>query len=355
MKRPDFLNTPLILAPIAGPGTPDLTAAACEAGAFGILGSSYSTPEQMRRDAAHVRSLTSKPFGVNLFIDPPPAPIDSSALHAAHKRLRPYYDELGLMLPPEPTLPSDHFAAQLEALLEIRPAVFSFTFGIPHPDIVSAIRNAGIYMIGTATTVEEAVALEAAGVDAVCAQGMEAGGHRGTFLVVPSRALIGTLALVPQIVDAVNVPVMAAGGITDGRGLAAVLALGAVAAQCGTAFLLAQEARTSAPYRTALENAYNEETILTTAFSGRLARGIPNRFAIEMNDPQSHASYPYQNALTRDLRTRAAQAGNAELLSLWAGQAFRLAKAGTAADIVRRILGDAVHAAKGTVEGLGGS
>jgi nitronate monooxygenase len=308
----------------------------------------------MRKDAAHIRSLTNRPFAINLFVEPKPEPIDTGALRAAHERLRPYYDELGLALPAQPPLPPDHFAGQIEALLQIKPTAFSFTFGIPQPDILNAVRSAGIYTIGTATTVEEAAALEAAGVDAVCAQGAEAGGHRGTFLGDPRQALIGTLALVPQVVDAVNVPVIAAGGITDGRGLAAVLALGAVAAQCGTAFLRAHEAGTSAPYRAALENARDDETLLTTAFSGRLARGIRNRFSIEMDDPQKRAPYPYQNALTRDLRTKAAQAGNAEFLSLWAGQAFSLARAGAAAQIVRQMLDDALKASEGAVKVLAG-
>ncbi len=306
----------------------------------------------MRQDAARIRAMTDKPFGIILFIEPAPGPIDGSTLRAVHERLRPYYEELGISLPPEPAIPLDHLSDQIEALFDIRPFVFSFTFGIPKPEVLNAVRNAGIYTIGTATTVEEAIALESAGVDAVCAQGAEAGGHRGTFLADPHQALIGTLALVPQVVDAVKIPVIAAGGITEGRAVAAALASGAVAAQCGTAFLRAREVGMSAPYRAALENARDDATLLTTAFSGRLARGLRNRFAIEMDDPQKRAPYPYQNALTRDLRVKAAAAGNAEFLSLWAGQAFRLAESGTAAEIVHRMLEDAIKAAEGAVSAL---
>lgn len=338
MSTPQFLETPLLLAPIAGPGTAELTAAVCEAGAFGFLASPYSTPDQMRRDAARIRELTAKPFGINLFIEAPLQPVDRAQLWAAYERLQPYYDEIGALRPPEPALPPDHYQAQIEALLEIQPAAFSFTFGIPERAVLERVKSAGIYTIGTATTVAEAFALQDAGADAVCAQGAEAGGHRGSFLSDGRETSIGTLALVPQVVDAVQIPVIAAGGISDGRGIAAVLALGAVAAQCGTAFLLADEANTSPAYRDALEHARDEDTILTAAFSGRVARGLRNRFSIEMDDARKRAPYPYQNALTRDLRTKAAKAGNAEMLSLWAGQAFPLARAESARAIVEQML-----------------
>jgi nitronate monooxygenase len=286
----------------------------------------------VRKDAARIRALTDRPFGIDLFIDPKAC---ADRGRCAARRARAFADVL----------------RRAGTRTTVRAAVSSFTFGIPQPEILSAARQSGIYTIGTATTADEAIALESAGVDAVCARGAEAGGHRGTFLSDPFRALIGTLALVPQMVDAVKVPAIASGGIADGRGVAAVVALGAIAAQCGTAFLRAQEAATSMPYRAALEIG-DDEMMLTTAFSGRLARGIRNRFSTEMDDPQKRAPYPYQNALTRDLRTKAAQAGNAEFLSLWAGQAFRLAQAGTTAEIVRRTLDDAVKAFRAAVEAL---
>ena len=306
----------------------------------------------MRRDAARIRELTDKPFGINLFVDPRLSAIDPAALQSAHDHLRPYYDEIGAALPVQPPHPPQHYAQQIEALLEIRPAVFSFTFGVPERDVLRKMKDAGIVTIGTATTVSEARALQEAGVDAVCAQGAEAGGHRGTFLGDPHEALIGTIALVPQVVDAVVIPVIAAGGISDGRAVAAALALGAIAAQCGTAFLRTTEAGTSTAYRLALETAAAEDTILTAAFSGRLARGLRNRFAVEMGDDSKRAPYPYQNALTRDLRVRAANAGKAEFLSLWAGQAFRLATVGSAEEIVTKLVADAREALRRAAQTL---
>lgn len=352
MRTLPFLSSPLILAPIAGPGSAELVAAVCEAGAFGILASPYSTPDRMLEDARSIRERTQRPFGINLFIDGALPAISREELKAAYTQLTPYYDELGLTQPADVPTPPDCYREQIDALLKIKPAVFSFTFGIPDHDVLTRVKAAGIFTIGTATTVDEAIALERAGVDAVCAQGAEAGGHRGSFGGVVSASPIGTIALVPQVVDAVALPVIAAGGITDGRGIAAALALGAVAAQCGTAFLLSAEARTSPAYRDALRSGRADETVLTTAFSGRMARGIRNRFALEMDDAAKRAPYPYQNALTRDLRAQAAAAGRAEVLSLWAGQAFPLAKAAPAAEIVERLLREAHAAAHATRDAL---
>src|SRR5207249_4470536 len=203
--------------------------------------------------------------------------------------------------------------------------VFSFTFGIPSRAVLDACRRAGMLTMGTATCVAEARALEAAGVDMVCAQGAEAGGHRGVFDRNVEPPLIGTMALVPQIVDAVRVPVIAAGGIMDGRGFAAALALGASAVSMGTAFLRCPEAGTSAPYRAALREARDDATVITRAFSGRAARGLANRFTREMAAAPL-APYQVQNSLTREIRTASARRGDAALLSLWAGQAAALAR-----------------------------
>jgi nitronate monooxygenase len=201
--------------------------------------------------------------------------------------------------------------------------------------VLAACRARGIVTLGTATTVAEAQALAAAGVDSVCAQGAEAGAHRGTFLGPADAAPIGTIALVPLVVDAVELPVVAAGGIGDGRGLAAVLALGAIAAQVGTAFLLSPEASISAPYRAALAAAGGADTAVTTAFSGRAARTLRNRFVDEMHGDDAIAPYPYQNTLTGDIRAAAAAQNEPELLSLYAGQAAALATPSPSAEIVR--------------------
>jgi nitronate monooxygenase len=225
----------------------------------------------------------------------------------------------------------------MQAVLDARPAAFSFTFGIPRDPWLQRFRDAGVATVGTATSVEEARVLEAAGVDAVCAQGAEAGAHRGTFLGEAASSLIGTIALVPLVVDAVALPVVASGGIGDGRGVAAALMLGASATQLGTAFLLAQESATSQAYRDALRAHSARDTTITTAFSGRSARGIRNRFVEELPEGSLRAPYPFQNAMTRDIRNAAAAAGRPEFLSLWAGQAFALARALPAAEIVRAL------------------
>jgi nitronate monooxygenase len=218
--------------------------------------------------------------------------------------------------------------------------VFSFTFGILPREMLDACRKAGIATMGTATTVAEARALEQSGVDFVCAQGAEAGGHRGTFDRDAEPPLIGTLALVPQVVDAVRLPVIAAGGIMDGRGFAAALALGASAVSLGTAFLRCPEAGTSAPYRAALRQARDEATVITRAFSGRAARGLANRFTREMSGAPI-APYPIQNALTREIRAAAAKLGDPGFLSLWAGQAAALAREMPAEELVAQIVREA--------------
>ncbi len=232
------------------------------------------------------------------------------------------------------------FDAQLAAVLDSGAAAFSFTFGLPSKDGMAAAKARGVIVLGTATTVDEAVTLEKAGVDAVVAQGGEAGGHRGTFSGDFDANLVGTIALVPQAVDAVKVPVIASGGIMDGRGIAAALALGAAGVQMGTAFLICDESGISEAYRQAILSARENETRVTRAFSGRPARGIVNRFMAEVehaSDAPPVLPFPVQNALTRPLRTAAAKAGRAEFLSLWSGQAIRLARRQKATALVARL------------------
>ena len=333
-----FFETPLVLAPLGGPGTVELTAAACNAGAFGFLACQYSDPERMRNEIARLRSLTVKPFGVNLFMEDDPPAVDAVELQRADRRLDGYRDELRIPHRPSPPLPPTYHEEQVRVVLEKRPRAFSFTLGIPPKAVIAELKDAGIFTIGTATTVEEAVALEDAGIDAVCAQGAEAGGHRGTFLHRETLPLIGTFALVPQVVKAVRVPVIAAGGIADGRGIAAVLTLGACAAQLGTIFLLADEAGTAPAYRDALKRGSSSDTVVTEVFSGKPARGIGNRMTRELSNPAERAPYPFQNTLTRDIRNAAAAQGRADFLSLWAGQAFPLARSAPAAQIIDSLL-----------------
>ena len=286
-----------------------------------------------------VRARTSGAFGINLFA-PLPAPDQANDLRPAMDRVAPFYAELGLPPPAVPTVQSLPFNEQIGVALESGASVFSFTFGILPPDAIVTIKARGLFLMGTATTVEEAVALQQAGVDAIVAQGSEAGGHRGTFLGDFDRAMVGTLALVPQIVDAVRVPVVASGGIMDGRGIAAALALGASAVQMGTAFLTCDEAGVPKAYKEEILRASEHETRLTRAFSGRPARGIVNRFMTEIDPLDARPAilpFPLQNALTRPLRTAAAKQERAEYLSLWAGQGIRMARRQSGGALVARL------------------
>lgn len=330
------LRHPIIQAPMAGGGdTPALVAAVCEAGALGSIGATYLTPQQIADTCAAVRSKTSRPFGINLFVPEVPVPGDVHP-EAAVARVAPFFEELGLPRPGPPVAAARDFDAQLDAALDGGAAVFSFTFGMLPAAARDKAKARGLRIGGTATTVDEAVALERAGIDFVVAQGSEAGGHRGTFAGPVDQAafeagMIGTLALVPQIVDAVRVPVVASGGIMDGRGIAAVLALGAAGAQLGTAFLTCEEAGVPDVYKQAIADAHEDQTRITRAFSGRPARGIVNRF---MREVEEVLPFPLQNTLTRPLRTAAARQGRAEFLSLWAGQGVRMARRMKAAALV---------------------
>lgn len=334
------LTHPIIQAPMAGGATTvGLVAAVCEAGALGFIGAAYLTPPQIIEVSRELRARTSGPFGINLFA-PLPAPDEPRDPGPALERLAPFHAELGLPPPTVPALAGNPFSDQLAAALESGASVFSFTFGILPASAIEAIKARGMFLIGTATTVEEAKQLEAAGVDAVVAQGSEAGAHRGTFAADFAAAMVGTMALVPQVADAVTVPVIASGGIMDGRGIAAALALGASAVQMGTAFLTCDEAGVPEAHKEAILKAREHETRLTRAFSGRPARGIVNRFMTEVDRadaPEAILPYPLQNALTRPVRNAAAKQGRGEYLSLWAGQGVRLARRQAAADLIARL------------------
>lgn len=356
-NRNDFtrrlgIEWPVLQAPMAGGvSTPALAAAVTNAGGLGALAAGYLPPDAVRRAVAETRRLTSGPFVVNFFTPrgEPGVPSDAG-FAAAVDAMRPFRAQVGLGDPARPGLPP-RFEDQLEAALAEGFPILSFTFGIPHPEALARVRRAGILVLGTATTPGEAAALEAAGVDAVVAQGAEAGGHRGTF--GSGAPLIGTLALVPRIVDRVRLPVVAAGGIADGRGLAAALALGASAVQVGSAFLACPESGASPAYRAAVTAADDDDrTALTTAFSGREARGIRNRF-IDGMAGRPVLPYPLQNALTQDLRAAAAQAGDPGLLSLWVGQGPSPREGRGAAEIVAEMARQAgavlddLHGARG--------
>jgi nitronate monooxygenase len=348
------IRLPIVGAPMGGgPSSPALVAAVSEAGGLGSLAGGYSSPDRLRADIAAVRAATSKPFAVNLFA-PTPAQVTAEDIETVLGILEPYRLELGL--PPRPTADgpwSEDFDAQVAVLVEERVPVTSFTFGLLPASAVAALHDAGSLLIGTATTVDEAVSVVSSGADLVCAQGSEAGAHRGTFLADPEQSLIGTLVLVPQVCDAVDVPVLAAGGIMDGRGVAAVLGLGAGAAVLGTAFLRCPEAGTSPPYRRALADATETSTALTPAITGRLARGIENRLMRDLRDV-AVPPYPVMHTLTADLRRRAAERDRPELMSLWCGQGIRLGTELPAAELVRRLADDAAATIARLVKVSGG-
>jgi nitronate monooxygenase len=336
------IDHPLLLAPMAGEASkPGLAAAVSSAGALGSIGAGYMTPQAVRENIRAIRAATSRPFNINLFM-PTRWTADAARIAAYRAELAAAHHALGLDLPELPGAYEESFEAQFAVVLEEAPSVFSFTFGMPTAEQVAALRARNILIIGTATTVAEARALEAIGVDAITAQGAEAGGHRGTFLASVERSLVGTMALVPQVVSAVKLPVIAAGGIGDGRGVAAALCLGASAVALGTSFLLADEAGLNAAYRDALQSDAAGDTALTRAFSGRHARGIRNGFLDRLaNRDDVIPDYPIANAMSKAMRAAAARAGQADYLSLWAGQAARLARPEPAAAIVARVMAEA--------------
>lgn len=335
------LEQPIVLAPLGGgPSTPELVAAVSNAGGFGFLGAPYLSPEQIRDAIRRIRALTARPFGLNLFaggwsrVRPAEAPAALALLAGPHARL-------GLPPPALPDVPPDPFPAQLEVVLDERPAAFSFTFGIPPPDGLAALRSRGILTFGTATCLAEARMLAEAGVDGILAQGAEAGGHRGTFAASRDEGLVPTLRLVAEIRRAVPLPVIATGGLMDGHDVRAALDAGAAAAQLGTAFLACPESGASAAHKQALLSAAHDATVLTRAFSGRWARGLANEItAAGEAHPDAILPYPAQNQLTRAMRQAAAQQGEARFLSLWAGQGVARIRALHAGELVRAIAGE---------------
>ncbi len=344
MQLTNYFDHPIIQAPMAGGATTaPLVAAVSNAGALGSLAAPLLSPVAIIEQAEKIRSLTTRPFAINLFVQAMPQPSADEIAHAS-QLLRPVWQSFGWDSLPLPAKWCEDFEAQLEALITARPAVASFTFGMLNHDQIARLHAANIFVIGTATNVAEARAWQQAGADAICAQGSEAGGHRGTFIGAQDHA-IGILALVPLLVDAVTVPVIAAGGIMDGRGIAAALTLGAQAAQLGTAFLACDESGIHAAYKARLLQAASEPeksiTCLTRAFSGRYARGLVNRFIDTMTTVEHDVpAYPVQNALTGSIRTHAANSGDTEFMSLWAGQGVAAIRAMPAAQLIERLVAE---------------
>lgn len=332
------IRYPIIQAGMAGGvTTPEMVAAVSNAGGLGTLGAGYMSPEAMKKAIREIRALTPKPFAVNLFI-PQPVVENPKVIDEMNHHLDYYRKQLHLTnLSPETPLFFDGFPRQIEVVLSEEVPVFSFTFGILPEDMVKQMKEREITLIGTATTVEEAMELEKSGVDLIVAQGWEAGGHRGTFLSSIEESNLGTMALVPQLVDQVQLPVIAAGGIMDARGIAASLHLGAQGVQLGTAFLTCKESGAHRSYKEALlYRKKGEATEITSVFSGRPARGVKNVFMAEMKDyPGSIPAYPIQHYLTSDIRTAAARQEQIEYMSLWAGEGFSLCQERTARELMK--------------------
>jgi len=330
---------PLIQAPMASAQGPELAIAVCRAGGLGSVPAAMLTPERLRENIAAVRQATDAPFNVNFFCHVEPEP-DLDIEARWRKRLQPYYSEAGLDLAAIPAGQArapfgEAFCAVIE---ETRPAVVSFHFGLPSADLSSRVKATGALILSSATTVAEARWLEQHGVDGVIAQGREAGGHRGMFLSDDIDGQVGTMALVPQVRDAVRLPVIAAGGITDGRGIAAAFALGADAVQMGTAFLRTPEATTSPLHRAALASARDDATRLTNLFTGRPARGLLNRFVAEVGPMSKDAPrFPLAAAAAAPLRAAAEKRGSGDFSPHWAGEAAALAREEGAEALTRRL------------------
>ncbi len=337
------IEHPIIQAPMADSTTPALAAEVSNAGGLGSLGCGEMTLDDLKTKTDELRGGTNRPFNLNFFAHKAPrANPEVDAL--TRRRVAPFYEELGLgEVPQAAEAPFDTFdSGTLSVLLEIKPAVASFHFGLPAPDTVGALKDAGCRLLCSATTVEEARALAEAGVVAIIAQGWEAGGHRGTFDVSFEDFGIGTMALVPQVVDAVDVPVIAAGGIADGRGIAAAFALGASGVQMGTAFLSCPEAQVSDSHRNALRHASDRDTRLTRAFSGRPARAKNNRYIDAMAEHRAPVpAFPKMYGFSEPLSAQSVADGTADFEFLLYGQAAALNRELPAAELVRTLVEEA--------------
>ena len=337
---------------MVGASTAAMTIAVSRAGGLGSVGAGAMSPADIEAEAAKIRAATDAPFAINLFVLERARP-DGAMVEQALERLAPWYEARGLDVPPAPNDFAPDFEAQFAAALAAAPAAVSATFGAFRPEQVAALKARDILVVGTATSVAEAKVWADLGADAICAQGGEAGGHRGTFIDPREQSLIGTMALVPLAIQATGLPTIAAGGIMDGAGVAAALALGAVAAQMGTAFLLSDETVISQPWKRAIETAADDPTRVTRVFSGRYARGIENDFMRRMGPvEQQIPDYPVQNRLTQPLRAAAGRLDDAEVISLWAGQGVKLAGPGEAGALVERWWGEAQTAVAQTAARL---
>ncbi|MDU9350416.1 MULTISPECIES: nitronate monooxygenase [Staphylococcus] len=334
------IKLPIIQAGMAGSTTPELVASVSNSGGLGTIGAGYFTPEKLDSEITYVQELTDLPFAVNLFVPSEQLYIPENVEHM-NAWLKPYRKALNLEEPVIDISEEQQFNDAIDMVIEKGVPVVSFTFGIPNQNIIKKLKARQITVIGTATSVEEAKANESAGMDAIIAQGSEAGGHRGSFTVTSGEhtPLVGTMSLIPQIVDNISIPVIAAGGIMDGRGVVASMVLGAEAVQMGTAFLTSEESGASTLYKNAIQQSKETDTVITKAFTGKPARGIDNEFIHKM---ESYADdipdYPIQNQLTNSIRKTAADLGKEQWTHLWSGQSPRLSQPNSAAQLIADIV-----------------
>jgi len=336
------IELPIIQAPMITAATCEMVAAVSNAGGLGSLGSAMFSVEDLKLEGANLRRLTGKPFNLNFFVHPEPdlRAYDPKPMQAA---LAPLYAELGLQDVPPPRVPAPAFNEDMLAcVLELRPAIASFHFGLPDAAAMQALKKAGIIVLSSATTVAEARHLETHGADVIIAQGAEAGGHRGTFLDGEETGTVGTMVLVPQVVDAVRVPVIAAGGIMEARGIAAAFKLGASGVQLGTAYLACPEASVHPLHRKALAQTPGEATLVTKLFSGRPARAIRNRLTSALAAHEHlTAPYPAQRALVAPLMQASAKNNDPSFMQLWAGQGAAFVVEEPAAQKTMRLMREA--------------
>lgn len=332
------IEHPIVLGPFGGLSSTALTAAVSNAGGLGSFGLYGCDGDRIRATGAELRTLTDRPYAVNVWL-PTGDEVEPNPQHTVFAQaLQPFYEAVGVEVPARPEQYTPTLEEQLEAVWEVGPAVLSVVFGVPSDDLVEEAHRRGILIVGTATTVAEAVALDAAGVDAVVASGAEAAGHRVSFLRSAEESLVGTFALVPQVVDAVGVPVIAAGGVADRRGVAAAFALGAAGVQVGTAFLATAESAANQAHRDAIRSTAADETVLTRAMSGRLARGARNRVVRAIEASGTIAPFPMQNWLTGRFRTAAGEQNLGALQSLWMGQAAPLVRQDSASEVLAELV-----------------
>ena len=335
---------PIVLAPMAGAVDADLAIAAAQGGALGSLPCAMISPEKAREQLNIIRQRVSAPINMNFFCHNA-VEADAAREAAWRQRLSPYYRELGL----DPAAPisaanrAPFDAAFCEVVEELKPEIVSFHFGLPEAPLLKRVKAAGCIVMSSATIVKEAIWLEENGADVIIAQGAEAGGHRGMFLTDDIAHQPGTFALVPQVVDAVKVPVIAAGGIADGRGIAAAFALGAAGVQIGTAYLRCPESKVTAPVRVALAQAHDDSTVITNVMTGRPARGVANRVMREVGPISPDApAFPHAATSLGPLKAAAEKQGKVDFTSLWAGQAVRMGREMPAAELTRALAGSAL-------------